>query len=192
MMRIHEMLNTWKYPLVNLTSSKRPELRQTVEADAARWIGKQKLTNYEIFKLLLTNHNFQRVFIYRLGSRRLLKHVWQFILTPNWNIELSTPQIGEGLIVYHNIGAVISAQSIGKNASISQGVTIGFGGSGKGNEEKPIIGDNVRIGTNAIVIGGVHIGDNAIIGAGAVITKDVPRGAVVVGNPQRIIRIDGE
>ena len=63
---------------------------------------------------------------------------------------------------------------------------------GKGNEEKPIIGDNVRIGTNAIVIVGVHIGDNAIIGAGAVITKDVPRGAVVVGNPQRIIRIDGE
>ena len=44
------------------------------------------------------------------------------------------------------------------------------------------------IATNAIVIGDVIIGDNAIIGAGAVVTKDVPENAIVVGNPQKIIK----
>lgn len=54
---------------------------------------------------------------------------------------------------------------------------------------KPSIGNNVMITTNAIVIGNINIGDNAIIGAGAVVTKDVPPNAVVVGNPQRILKI---
>lgn len=49
------------------------------------------------------------------------------------------------------------------------------------------IGKNVWIGDRAIILGGVTIGDGAIIAAGAVVTKNVPAGAVVVGNPGRII-----
>ena len=75
-----------------------------------------------------------------------------------------------------------------KDVIISQGVTIGFGGYGTGDEEKPVIGNNVRIATNAIVIGGISVGDNAVIGAGSVIVKDVPENAIVVGNPQRVLR----
>ena len=45
------------------------------------------------------------------------------------------------------------------------------------------IGSNVSIGSNATILGGVKIFDNAVIGAGAVITKDVPESAVIVGNP---------
>jgi maltose O-acetyltransferase len=55
--------------------------------------------------------------------------------------------------------------------------------------EKPVtIGNNVWIGSHAVILPGVTIGDNAIIGAGSVITKDVPANVVVAGVPAKIIR----
>lgn len=51
-----------------------------------------------------------------------------------------------------------------------------------------IIGDNVWIGRNAIILKGVNIGSNAVIGAGAVVTKDVPSFSVVGGNPAKVIK----
>jgi maltose O-acetyltransferase len=49
------------------------------------------------------------------------------------------------------------------------------------------IGSNVWIGGGAIILPGVTIGDDAIVGAGSVVTRDVPRGATVVGNPARVV-----
>jgi maltose O-acetyltransferase len=58
-----------------------------------------------------------------------------------------------------------------------------------GAEERPVvIGDDVWIGTRAIVLPGVTVGDGAIIAAGAVVTAPVPSRAIVGGNPARIIR----
>lgn len=68
-----------------------------------------------------------------------------------------------------------------------QGVTIG-----KNTKGSPVIGDNVFIGANALVIGKVVVGNNVCIGAGSVVVKDVPDNAVVVGNPARIISYDGD
>lgn len=54
---------------------------------------------------------------------------------------------------------------------------------------KPVrIGNNVWIGMNATVLPGVTIGDDAVVGAGSVVTRDVPAGAVVTGNPARVAR----
>lgn len=50
------------------------------------------------------------------------------------------------------------------------------------------IGSNVMIGANSLILPGVIIGDNSIVGAGSVVTKDVPPGAFVAGNPARFIR----
>ena len=50
------------------------------------------------------------------------------------------------------------------------------------------IGDGVWIGGSSIILAGVTIGDNAVIGAGSVVTRDVPKNAVVAGNPAKIIR----
>lgn len=51
-----------------------------------------------------------------------------------------------------------------------------------------LIKRGASIGTNATVLCGVTIGENAMVGAGSVVTRDVPSGAIVVGNPARIIR----
>ena len=50
------------------------------------------------------------------------------------------------------------------------------------------IGSNCFIGVNAVVLPGVTLGDGVVVGAGAVVTKDVPEGCVVAGNPARVIR----
>jgi acetyltransferase-like isoleucine patch superfamily enzyme len=57
----------------------------------------------------------------------------------------------------------------------------------EGNSEKTKIGNNVKIGSNATILP-VTIGDNAVIGAGAIITKDIPPGAVVYGEAGQIRR----
>jgi len=51
-----------------------------------------------------------------------------------------------------------------------------------------VVGDDVYFGLNSIVLGGVMIGRGAVVGAGAVVTTDVPAGAIVAGVPARIIR----
>lgn len=54
---------------------------------------------------------------------------------------------------------------------------------------KVVIEDNVHIGTNAIILPNIRIGEGSVIGAGAVVTKDVPKGSVVVGVPAKVVRM---
>lgn len=59
---------------------------------------------------------------------------------------------------------------------------------GSGVEREIFIGDDVWIGTRAIILPGVRIGDHSIIGAGSVVTKSFPPGSIIGGNPARLIR----
>ena len=52
----------------------------------------------------------------------------------------------------------------------------------------PTVGHDVWIADGAVVMGGVHVGDGAVVGAHAVVTRDVPPYAVVVGNPARVVK----
>ena len=52
---------------------------------------------------------------------------------------------------------------------------------------KITVGDNVHIGTNAIIMPNVRIGSNVVIGCGAIVTRDIPDNSVVVGVPARVI-----
>ncbi|MGE5865508.1 MAG: serine O-acetyltransferase, partial [Rhizobacter sp.] len=96
-----------------------------------------------------------------------------------------------GFYIGHFGGIVVNGESvIGKNCNISQGVTLGQANRGR-NKGCPIVGDNVYIGPGAKLVGAVRIGDNVAIGANAVVTRDVPDNAVVVGIPARVISHEG-
>jgi serine O-acetyltransferase len=97
-------------------------------------------------------------------------------------------EFGDGLIILHSFGIVVnSSVKAGKNLVLEHGVTIGAE-----KNQSPVIGDNVFIGAGAKVIGGIRIGNDVKIGANAVVTKDVPDGATVVGIPGRVVKIYGE
>ncbi len=98
-------------------------------------------------------------------------------------------EIGEGTqLGYGGMGIVIHKDAkIGRHCLISHQVTVG---GRSGLKDLPVIGDYVRIGAGAKILGNVTVGDFAIIGANAVVVKDVARGAVVAGIPAREIRKD--
>jgi serine O-acetyltransferase len=96
-------------------------------------------------------------------------------------------EIGPGFCLYHVFGTTFGPSVIiGTNFTMGHNVTIG-GKAGK----HPTIGDNVYLGSGCCVLGGVTLGDNVVVGANAVVTKDVPDNAIVVGNPGKIISYNG-
>lgn len=96
-------------------------------------------------------------------------------------------KIGKGLVIDHGMGVVIGETAeVGDNVLIYHGVTLGGTGKDKGKRH-PTVGNNVVIGSGAKILGPIKIGDNAKIGANAVVLKEVPEGATAVGIPAKII-----
>jgi len=80
---------------------------------------------------------------------------------------------------------------IGDSVTLFQGVTLGGTGKDRGKRH-PTLGSHVVVGAGAKVLGGIRIGDNVKIGANAVVLRSVPPNSTVVGNPGRIVKSDGE
>ena len=101
-------------------------------------------------------------------------------------------KIGKRLVIDHGMGIVIGETAeIGDDCLLYQGVTLG--GTGKDiGKRHPTLGNNVMVGAGAKVLGPFRVGNNARIAANAVVLREVPDNATVVGVPGRIVRLSGE
>jgi serine O-acetyltransferase len=142
----------------------------------------------ELGLLLFVFREFRAVYYHRLEhgnalgalAARVLRHLYK----PTAGISLLTADIGPGLFVAHGHSTILSAERIGANCYVHQGVTVGWDYK---SERKPIIGDGVFIGAGAVILGAVTIGDFVRIGANAVVLGDVPSWSTAVGAPARVL-----
>lgn len=99
--------------------------------------------------------------------------------------------LGSGLFIDHATGVVIGETAeVGDDVTMYHGVTLGGSGADTGKRH-PTVGDRVTIGAGAKILGAIKIGDDSRIGANAVVVKPVPSSAVVVGVPGQVISRQG-
>jgi serine O-acetyltransferase len=97
-------------------------------------------------------------------------------------------QIGRCVFIDHGMGVVVGETAeVGDGCTIYQGVTLGGTSLYRGAKRHPTLGEGVVVGAGAKVLGGFTVGDGARIGSNAVVVKEVPAGATVVGIPGRIV-----
>ncbi len=154
-----------------------------------------------IVEVLLCHTPLHAIMIYRLAHclhTRLHVPVLPRLMTTlaRWwsGVEIHPgATIGRGFFIDHGAGVVIGETSvIGSNCVMFHNVTLG--GTGKHRRKRhPTLGDNVYVGTNAILLGPIRVGDNAKIGANTfVIMHDIPADCTVVGTPGHVVRRNGE
>ena len=134
--------------------------------DLLRWqelYHKEKYSATRAFlHFLIYKPEFRNLFYYRMGK---ISSVIKFLCPQMNTLYINTKKIGKGLFIAHGFSCMISAESIGENFWILQQVTLGSAHGGD-----PVIGNNVDVGANAVVV------------------KDVPDNCTVVGVPARIVK----
>jgi serine O-acetyltransferase len=123
------------------------------------------------------------------GLARIVSQISRFFT----GIEIHpAARIGKRLFIDHGMGVVIGETcELGDDVILYQGVTLGGTGKEKGKRH-PTIGNNVVIGSGAKVLGSFTVGDNSRIGANAVVLQEVPPNSTVVGSQGRLVRINGQ
>ncbi len=131
-------------------------------------------------------------FLYRIHLKLLARMTSQFA---RWltGIEIHpAAKIAPGVFIDHGAGVVIGETAeIEEGVVIYQGVTLGGTGKEKGKRH-PTVKKGAVLSAGAKVLGGFTVGEYAKIGAGAVVLKEVPPHATVVGIPAKVVRINGE
>lgn len=161
-----------------------------IKKDLHRWKQikglEQKGDLYALVYLMMVYPELRSIFYWRLG--KLAKYLF-FWMPGRANLHLFTNprKVEGGFYVGHGWGTVVNAQRIGTNFRVGQNVTIG-----SRNCKESVIGDNVSVWANAIVLGDITIGDNSQVGAGAVVVKSLPENSVVVPAKSMIIKQNGQ
>ena len=176
-------------------------LRELIASDLARFtqtfvLRGQSFSKRRVFwESLIFKAGFQAVVLYRV-SHRLHQRGWTYlpwflsrvsVALTGAEIEFNA-QIGPGMFVAHPVGIVVGRGTvIGAGVTLFQGVTFGVKSWHPDQIRKfPRVGNNCFFFSGAAVLGGVTIGDNCIVGAHAVVTADVPSGAMALGIPATI------
>lgn len=168
----------------------REDLRSIKERDPAARSGFEVLLLYSGLHALIYYRLAHRLFLHRhfILARWLSQHA-KFTT----GIEIHPgATIGKGLFIDHGTGVVIGETAeVGDYCTLYQGVTLGGTGKDKGKRH-PTLGNNVMVGAGAKVLGPLKVGDNAKIGANALVLSEVPANATAVGVPARVVRLNGE
>ena len=156
-----------------------------------------------ILSILLTYPGVKALFFHRVANffslakfdliARIISQFSRFLT----GIEIHPKaKIGKNFFIDHGMGVVIGETSeIGDNVTIYHAVTLGgISPSEESDNQRdikrhPTLQNNVVIGSGAQVLGPITVGENAKVGANAVVTKDVPQNAVMVGIPAKNIKL---
>jgi len=156
--------------------------------------------------IILTYPGVKAIFLHRISNffcvakfdliARIISQFSRFLT----GIEIHPKaKIGKNLFIDHGMGVVIGETSeIKDNVTIYHMVTLGGISPSIDSENQrnmkrhPTLEDNVVVGSGAQILGPITVGKNAKIGANAVITKDVPKNAVMIGIPGKNININSE
>lgn len=162
--------------------------RGVILQDLHRWKEIKNINSNDLLAfvyLFIKQKELRSVFYWRLG--KLAPYIF-FWLPGRSDLHLFTSpkNVDGGFYVGHGWGTVVNAKRIGRNFRVGQNVTVG-----SRNIKEPVIGDNVSVWANAIVLGNITIGDNTQIGAGSVVVKNVPANCIVVPSKSTIIKKDG-
>lgn len=161
-----------------------------------------------VVKLVYSNYHRPK-YAYQLNYKMIFRYVvlqkiFRFNGKVSWPVHFTSVVVGEKKITKGFMcdpgdtpGCYIQGISgihFGSNIEMGAGVKIISSNHEEGDYSKSkivkpiVIGDNVWIGSNAVILPEVKIGDNVIIGAGAVVTKDISANSIAVGNPCKVIR----
>ena len=159
-----------------------------------------------ILSIILTYPGVKAVFFHQISNffykasfdlvARIISQTVRFVT----GIEIHPgAKIGKNLFIDHGMGVVIGETSeIGNNVTIYHAVTLGGSSPSIDSERQrhekrhPTIGDDVVIGSGAQIIGPVKVGNNSRIAANAVVVKDVPDNATMVGIPAKAVKLENK
>jgi len=173
-------------------------LRQLLYSDLARQYELEgrddRRPNFLRLLARLPHHRFLPVVLYRtsraamLASIPLVPYVCTYLNLVLFGLEI-TPrcEVGPGIFFAHPSGSVIGARQIGSNVIVFQGVNVGAQELDMKFDPmiRPVVGNNVILGTGCKVFGPIEIGDNAVIGANSVVVHSVEPNTAVAGIPAR-------
>ena len=173
----------------SIINSIKNEIKNDIEA-----VQKRDPASRGKIEIFLTNQGVHAILLYRIAhwfyinnfkfTAKIISQISRFFT----DIEIHPAAfIGKGLLIDHGSGVVIGETAIiGDDCTIFHGVTLGGVGN-KAGKRHPTLYNRVFVGAGAKILGNIEIGNNVKIGANAVILTDVPDGATAVGVPARII-----
>lgn len=168
----------------------------TIKSDLFRYSGNTSKKSFLICLIKVPGFRFM-YFWRKAGSKETIKPLvffYKFLCLHfrykyGFQIPL-TAKIGGGLYIGHFGTIIINSQaSIGKNCNIGPNVVIGQTNKGR-KKGVPQIGDEVWIGTGAVIVGKITIGNNVLIAPNSYVNFDIPSNSLVLGNPATIIPKD--